>query len=97
MSVVDLNHSVVCTLNDANLAVYPEGVSIDSTTHIAVIGNDDSTATALNLLGSSFTGESKPPCELIEGGTPPNSVRLEALPVARSPGPRSTPLRIRLS
>ncbi len=84
MPVVDLNHSVACTLNDANLAVYPEGVSIDSTTHIAVIGNDDSTATALNLLGSSFTGESKPSCQLVEGGTPPNSVRVGALPGAIS-------------
>ncbi len=84
MSVVDLNHSAVCTLNDANLQQYPEGVSIDSTTHIAVIGNDDTTATALNLVGSSFTNESKPPCELIQGGTSPNSVKLESLPLALS-------------
>ena len=83
MSVVDLNHSAVCTLKDSNLAQYPEGVSIDSTTHIAVIGNDDSTATALNLLGSSFNA-SKPPCELIEGGESPNSVRLYGLPFALS-------------
>ena len=82
MTVVDLNHAVACTLSDINLATYPEGVSIDSTTHIAVIGNDDSTVTALNLLGSSFTNESKPPCQLVEGGIPPNSVKVYGLPLA---------------
>lgn len=81
MTAVDLAHSAVCTLNDANLAQYPEGVSFDSTTHIAVIGNDDGTATALNLFGASFNA-STPPCELVEGGKSPNSVQVNSLPGA---------------
>jgi hypothetical protein len=84
MGVIDLNTPQFCALADANLAAFPEGVSFDSTTHIAVIGNDDSTVTALNLFGSSLMSTAKAPCELVEGGTSPNSVKLEGLPGSTS-------------
>ena len=82
VTVVDIGHSAACILVDPNLVSFPEGVSIDSTTHIAVIGNDDGTATALNLFDSFFTNDSKPPCEFEEGGIPPNSVQVSGLPGA---------------
>jgi hypothetical protein len=78
--VVDVAHSIGCRLNDSNLAEAPLGVGFDPSTNIAVMGNDDGTATALNLFGSSFVSESEPPCFLAVGGTPPNSIQIPGLP-----------------
>jgi hypothetical protein len=78
--VVDIKNSIGCRLNDSNLAEAPLGVGFDPSTNIAVMGNDDGTATVLNLFGSSFVFESEPPCFLAVGGTPPNSVQVPGLP-----------------
>ena len=76
---VDVENSIGCRLNDENLAEAPLGVGFDPSTNIAVIGNDDGTATVLNLFGSSFDAEDEPPCFLVTGGTPPNSVQVPGL------------------
>jgi hypothetical protein len=77
--VVDVGNSIGCRLNDSNLAEAPLGVGFDPSTNIAVMGNDDGTATVLNMFGSSFVEENEPPCFLIAGGTPPNSVQVPGL------------------
>jgi hypothetical protein len=77
--VVDVENSIGCRLNDPNLAEAPLGVGFDPSTNIAVMGNDDGTATVLNMFGSSFVEENEPPCFLIAGGTPPNSVLVPGL------------------
>jgi hypothetical protein len=78
--VVDVANSISCRLNDSNLADAPLGVGFDPSTNIPVMGNDDGTATAVNLFGSSFELENEPPCFLVPGGTPPNSVQVPGLP-----------------
>ncbi|HSQ01302.1 MAG TPA: hypothetical protein VL049_29120 [Candidatus Dormibacteraeota bacterium] len=78
--VTDVENFIGCRLNDPNLAEAPLGVGFDPSTNIAVMGNDDGSATVLNLFGSSFVSEDEPPCFLAAGGTPPNSVQIPGLP-----------------
>ena len=78
--VVDVANAISCRLNDSNLAEAPLGIGIDPSTGLAVFGNDDGTATVLNLFGSSFVAENEPPCFLQVGGTPPNSIQVPGLP-----------------
>jgi hypothetical protein len=73
---VDLPSQSACTLDDANISTLdadPDGIAVDPSTNIWVVGNFESPlVTVLNLNDSSFT--SGPDCVLTEGGTSPNSV-----------------------
>jgi hypothetical protein len=80
IGAVSVADSVGCTLADSNIGDDNDGSSIDSTTNILVVSNEDGTATVVNLHGSSFANVSTPPCQLNEGGTPPNSVLVSGLP-----------------
>jgi hypothetical protein len=80
IGAVDVPNKIACTLSDTNIGGDNDGSSIDSTTNILVVSNEDGTATVINLHGSSFSGENSPPCALNEGGTPPNSVLVSGLP-----------------
>jgi hypothetical protein len=80
IGAVDVRHKIACTLADSNIGGDNDGSSIDSTTNILVVSNEDGTATVINLKGSRFVSESNPPCQLNEGGTPPNSVLVTGLP-----------------
>ena len=77
--VVDLIGSRTCALSDSNLGSDQDGASFDTSTNIVMISNEDGTATALNLNGSSLSGTGSS-CTVTEGGTPPNSVLLSGLP-----------------
>ena len=80
LSAVDLSSQSPCTLDDSNVSgldADPDGIAVDPSTSIWVVGNFDSpVVTVLNLNHSSFT--SGPDCVLNEGGTPPNSVNYDA-------------------
>lgn len=76
---VDLSRQSTCTLNDGNISdlnADPDGIAVDPSTSIWVVGSFESPiVTVLNLNDSSFT--SGPQCVLNEGGTPPNSVNYD--------------------
>lgn len=92
---VDVKNSDGCELSDQNMSSLnadPDGVGIDPTTNIVVIGNYNSTqATVINLQGSSFD-EAVSPCVLNEGGTPPNSTNIDTLTGADMPGVAVNPI-----
>jgi hypothetical protein len=73
---VDLSSQSACTLDDANISgldADPDGIAVDPSTSIWVVGSFESpVVTVLNLNDSSFTAGAN--CMLNEGGTPPNSV-----------------------
>jgi len=69
-----------CTLSDSNIGDDNDGSSFDRVTNIAVVSNEATNATVINLNGSSFAPSSGTPCTLNEGGTPPNSVLVTGLP-----------------
>ncbi len=79
IGIVDMAGKKVCTLSDANIGGDNDGASVDSTTDITVISNEDGTATVLNLNGSSLQGPAGS-CTVQEGGTNPNSVLVDGLP-----------------
>ena len=91
---VDVTNKLSCSLSDANvdrLDSDPDGMAVDPTTNIWVAGNfDSSTASVLNLAGSSFTHP--PACTLVEGGTPPNSVNHDTGASDGMPGVAVNPL-----
>jgi hypothetical protein len=61
--------------NIVNLDADPDGVGVDPTTNIWVLGNFESPqVSVVNLNGSQFSGLGTDTCSLDEGGTPPNSV-----------------------
>ncbi len=80
MDAVDVTGARACTLTDSNIGSDQDGASTDSDTNITVVSNEDGTASVLNLNGSNFTPASGTPCDLNEGGTPPNSVLVTGLP-----------------
>jgi hypothetical protein len=103
---VDVLHSRGCELFDANmsaLAADPDGVGIDPITNLVVLGNFSSNqATVINLQGSSFspatavaspTATPTPGCTLNEGGTPPNSVNIDAGTGTSMPGVAVNPVK----
>ncbi len=77
--IVDLAGQRTCSLADVNLGSDQDGASFDSTTDLAVISNENGTATVLNLNGSTLSGSGSS-CTVTEGGTNPNSVLLSNLP-----------------
>jgi len=77
--IVDLTGNRTCALSDSNLGSDQDGASIDTATNVVIISNEDGTATALNLNGSTLSG-SGTSCTVTEGGTSPNSVLLSGLP-----------------
>jgi hypothetical protein len=79
IGVVNVTNSVGCTLTDGNLGGDHDGASVDATTHINVVSNEDGTASVINLNGATFSSTT-PPCTVIEGGTPPDSVLVTRLP-----------------
>jgi hypothetical protein len=79
---VELTKARACTLSDSNIGGDNDGTSFDSSTNIAVISNEATNATVINLNGSSFAPSTGTPCTLNEGGTPPNSVLVTGLPSA---------------
>jgi len=78
IGLVDLNLEQDCLLSDENIGGDSDGASIDFDSNIAVISNEDGTATAINLNGSTFSGTA-PSCVVSEGGSPPNSILLNGL------------------
>lgn len=79
--IVDVAGSRTCALSDANLGGDQDGASVDNTTDLVVISNENGTATVLNLNGSMLSGSGSS-CTVTEGGTNPNSVLLSGLPSA---------------
>ncbi len=79
--VIDVTGSRTCALSDANLGGDQDGASVDNTTDLVVISNENGTATVLNLNGSMLSGSGSS-CTVTEGGTNPNSVLLSGLPSA---------------
>jgi hypothetical protein len=77
--VVDVPGARSCNLADSNIGGDQDGASVDTTTDIFVVSNEDGTATVLNLNGSSLSGSSGS-CTVTEGGTNPNSVLISGLP-----------------
>jgi hypothetical protein len=77
--VVDLTGNRTCALSDSNLGSDQDGASFDVNTNLVVISNEDGTATALNLNGSTLSGSGLD-CTVTEGGANPNSVMLTGLP-----------------
>jgi hypothetical protein len=82
IGAVDVSGARGCNLADSNIGSDQDGSSVDATTNIAVVSNEDGTATVINLHGSSFSPSSGTPCSLNEGGTAPNSVLVSSLPGA---------------
>ena len=80
IGATDLAGSRTCTLSDTNIDSDNDGTSFDNTTNIAVVSNEATNATVINLNGSSFSPVSGTPCTENEGGTPPNSVLVSGLP-----------------
>ena len=82
IGVIDFPGARACVLTDSNIGDDNDGASFDTTTNIAVVSNEDGTATVINLNGSSIVTNPSPPpaCTIQEGGTPPNSVLLTSLP-----------------
>lgn len=78
---VDVPGQVTCLLDDLNLDQLdadPDGIAVDSTTNIWVVGNFQSPlASVINLTGASFNGTGNLDCTLDEGGSLPNSVNLD--------------------
>lgn len=76
----DISVPAACQFSDGNLTdldADPEGVAVDPTTHIWVVGNFLSPqATVLNLNGATYSPGIN--CMLNEAGTPPNSVNHES-------------------
>jgi len=76
----DLNvpEQIPCELDDQNvknLFADPDGIAVDPTTNIWVLGNFESaTASIVNLNHSTFNGAGTQDCQVQEGGTPPNSI-----------------------
>ena len=77
---IQVSKGRACTLTDSNIGGDNDGSSFDSTTNIVVVSNESTNATVINLNGSSFNPAAGTPCTLDEGGTPPNSVLVNALP-----------------
>ena len=77
---VQVGNGRACTLSDSNIGDDNDGSSFDSVTNIAVVSNEATNATVINLNKSSFAPGSGTPCTLNEGGTPPNSVLVTGLP-----------------
>lgn len=73
-----VSEPIPCELDDENLKNLfkdPDGVAVDPSTDIWVVGNYESTVTSvINLHRSTFEGAGGLDCHLVEGGTPPNSV-----------------------
>ncbi len=79
IGIVDLGQGRTCLLSDPNIGSDSDGASIDFTTGLVVISNEDGTATVINLHGVTFdTGGTA--CTAIEPGTSPNSVLIDNLP-----------------
>lgn len=79
IGIVDVGQGQTCLLSDANIGSDSDGASVDFNTSIAVISNEDGTATVLNLRGVAFNGTA-PNCVATEPGTTPNSVLITGLP-----------------
>jgi hypothetical protein len=80
IGAIDVGGARGCNLADSNIGGDNDGSSVDATTNIAVVSNENGTATVINLNGSSFSPSSGTPCSLNEGGTTPNSVLVSSLP-----------------
>ncbi len=79
IGIVDIAQRQTCLLSDPNIGSDSDGASVDFNTSIAVISNEDGTATVINLRGVAFSG-SAPNCVATEPGTTPNSVLITGLP-----------------
>jgi hypothetical protein len=79
---VEVGKGRACTLSDTNIDSDNDGSSFDRGTNIAVVSNEATNATVINLNKSSIAPGSGTPCTLNEGGTPPNSVLVTGLPPA---------------
>ncbi len=79
IEIVDLAQRRACLLTDPNVGDDADGASVDFTTSIAVISNEDGTASVMNLRGIQFSGPASN-CDATEAGTTPNSVLLTGLP-----------------
>ncbi len=81
LDIVDMAAGRACDLKDDNTIGDHDGASTDASTNITVISNENGTATIINLNGST-TDVAPPttPCNIVEGGTTPNSVLLSGLP-----------------
>ncbi len=75
---IDVAGEQACVLEDINadqLGADPDGVAVDPTTNIWVVGNFQSPlATVINLKGATFDDGGSFSCFLNEGGSLPNSV-----------------------
>lgn len=82
IGIVDISTPKACTLEDSNIGGDNDGSAIDPFTDIAVVSNEDGTATVINLNGSTLVTNPTPPpaCLVQEGGTNPNSVFVDGLP-----------------
>ena len=82
IGIVDITNTRACTLEDSNIGFDNDGTSIDPFTDVAVVSNEDGTATVLNLNGSTLATNPTPPpaCLVHEGGTIPNSTQITGLP-----------------
>ncbi|MDO8434702.1 MAG: hypothetical protein Q7S58_20080 [Candidatus Binatus sp.] len=74
-----LANTAACVLTDPNLAGDHDGASVDFTTNIGVISQENGSATVVNLNGSTVDTVAVP-CAINEGGTPPNSAVVSGLP-----------------
>ena len=85
IDAVDITNGVGCTTDLADTSIQsqkdPDAAGFDPATNVVVIGEDNNTKRGVavtNLNGATFENEGMPPCRLIEGGSAPNSVSIDA-------------------